>query len=93
MRSAAVLHQWLSQWDSNVYYASTGKQANATPVKDAFPSGSWETWQAPPYSFDTASALGDPGFVNAAAGDWRLRPGALATRVGFAPLNEFVLQC
>jgi hypothetical protein len=47
---------------------------------------SWEKWQA--QGKDKNSVFGDPGFVNPEKFDFRLKPGALAIRMGFKPIKQ-----
>ncbi len=47
-------------------------------------SDEWASWQAA--GFDTHSVLADPLFVDAEKGDYRLRPGSPAFKLGFRPI-------
>jgi parallel beta-helix repeat protein len=63
--------------DSNVYWRE------GQPVD--FAGASLADWQAK--GQDVHSVVADPQFVDAARGDFRLRPGSPAAQVGFQPLD------
>jgi hypothetical protein len=53
-------------------------------LREAVPMSEWEAWQA--LGLDQHSVIGDPLFVNPAAGDYRLKPGSPALALGFKPI-------
>jgi hypothetical protein len=65
-------------FDYNLYWNFGGN-----PVM--FHERTFEAWQAT--GQDTHSIVADPLFVNAAAGDYHLKPGSPAERVGFKPFD------
>jgi len=62
--------------DHNLYWSLKGQPLS-------FPAGDLGHWQR--LGHDRGSIVGDPGFRNVAAGDFRLRDGSLAARLGVAP--------
>jgi hypothetical protein len=65
--------------EKNVYWRTDGKAV-------VFPGGlSLEKWQAK--GFDKDSVVGDPGFVDLAKRDFRLKADALALKVGFEAID------
>ena len=64
----------------NLYWHASGKQ-------DIFPDGkTLAPWQAETGQ-DAGSLVADPLFENPAAGDFRLKPGSPAEKVGFKPIE------
>ncbi len=63
----------------NTYWNPNGIATNA------FNGGSWEAWRAG--GQDAASQIADPLFRNPANGDFRLRSGSPAVRLGFVPFD------
>ncbi|MEI6654103.1 MAG: right-handed parallel beta-helix repeat-containing protein [Verrucomicrobiota bacterium] len=63
---------------NNLYWNGAG-----LPVK--FRDKSWEQWQSS--GQDEGSLIGDPLFVDAANGDFRLKPNSPATLIGFKPFD------
>lgn len=55
------------------------------PAQDAFNFGDWATWRAEGH--DAHGMTADPGFVDAANGDWRLKPDSPALKAGFRPFD------
>jgi parallel beta-helix repeat protein len=70
----------------NIYWSPGRSLDSERPL---FLTHSWEAWQA--MGMDRGSVVDrDPGFVDAARGDWRLRSDALAHSIGFQPLGTFL---
>jgi parallel beta-helix repeat protein len=70
---------WLNnRWDSNVVYHF---DQPVTTVTDSQSARDWNSWRA--QGMDVNSVAADPLFVNAGAGDFRLRPESPALRLGF----------
>ncbi|MGN0853798.1 MAG: hypothetical protein ACI4Q3_10555 [Kiritimatiellia bacterium] len=66
--------------DGNVYWCAAGK------VKEtAFKGETWEAWRG--LGHDAHGAIADPLFVDPDTGDWRLRPGSPALKLGFRPFD------
>jgi hypothetical protein len=66
----------------NLYWHTTGKQ-EIFPGKKTLAQWQGETGQ------DAASLVADPLFVNAAAGNFRFKPGSPAAKVGFKPFDAY----
>jgi len=66
------------RFDFNLYW---------TPANVAlrFKEWTWDEWRA--MGQDAHSVIADPLFVNAAGGDFRLRPGSPAEKLGFEPID------
>lgn len=62
--------------DRNLWWDRKGKPAG--PRKDE----TWDQWRT--RGFDVHSVVADPGFRDADHGDFRLKPGSPAARIGFA---------
>ncbi len=71
---------WLGKqvMDNNLYWVTSGER----PV---FSGRTLAQWQAEGH--DQHSIVADPGFVDPAAGDFRLRPDSPALKVGFKPID------
>ena len=70
----------VSESDGNVLWNRDGK-LTITGLPDVGKAGSWEEWRARGY--DTHSVIADPMFVGARRGDYRLKSGSPALRLGF----------
>ena len=66
--------------DGNIYWCDGGQVA-----KTAFKGKDFAAWQAA--GNDRNGAIADPLFVDAAHGDWRLRPDSPALKAGFVPFD------
>ena len=66
-------------WDENLYWHTAGED------KLRFYRRSFAEWQA--IGLDGKSRIADPQFVDAAAYDFRLKPGSPALGLGFQPLD------
>ena len=64
--------------DHNLYWDLSGK-----PV--SFPGGALKDWQA--RGHDKHSLVADPLFANPKKGDFRLKPGSPAEKIGFKPFD------
>ncbi len=64
--------------DYNLYWEASGK-----PIP--FPGGTFADWQA--RGFDRHSLIADPMFIDAEKGDFRLKEGSPAAKVGFEPFD------
>src|SRR5690606_29854250 len=69
--------------DSNVYWSTTADVAEFGEMD--FAGRSLAEWQAEGH--DRWSVVADPGFVNAEAADFRLKPDSPALRLGFQPFD------
>ncbi len=85
--------EWFKQWDHNLYFSDLGRfRANirrwveGKAVCDVHDLGGWQE-----RGWDKHSRYADPLFEDAAAGDFRLRPGSPALEIGFKPfpLDQF----
>lgn len=65
--------------DSNLYWDAGGEPAGPRA------GTTWEDWRAQGY--DLSSVIADPGFRNAKKGDFRLKKGSPAERIGFVPFD------
>ena len=65
-------------WDHNCFWRTDGR-----PVE--FYGQSFEEWQAK--GLDVHSILADPGFIDAAHYDFRLKPGSPVLKLGFEPID------
>jgi hypothetical protein len=63
---------------SNLYWRAEGQPFD-------FAGKSWEAWRQAGH--DEGSLLADPGFVDAARRDFRLKPGSPAGQIGFQPFD------
>ena len=75
-----------NEWDANTIYLEEGLEPR---IKFSFyPDGTdlltWSEWQE--MGVDQTSILDDPLFVDAANGDYRLRPDSPALKLGFKPI-------
>ncbi|MEA1951603.1 MAG: hypothetical protein U9N87_09470, partial [Planctomycetota bacterium] len=70
----------VAQCDYNLYYSATGQALRIRGIGD----GSFAAWKR--LGFDEHSLLADPLFVDAAGGDYRLRPESPAFKLGFKPI-------
>ncbi len=66
------------QFDDNLYYCVGGRSFN-------FAGQSWDQWRA--RGLDLHSIIADPQFVNPSRGDFRLKPGSPALKIGFHPID------
>lgn len=64
--------------DRNLYWDASGKPA-------AFPAGTLKEWQA--RGHDAHSLVADPLFADPDKGDFRLKPGSPAGKIGFEPFD------
>ena len=74
-----VDHAWPRancELDSNLYWNLRGEQ----PKWDDLDLAAWQA-----KGQDAGSLVADPGFVDAAKGDFRLKPGSPAAKIGFKP--------
>jgi len=69
----------LGTWNENVYWHTGG------PDRLRFYRRSFAEWQA--LGLDRGSQIADPLFVDAAGGDFRLKPESPALKLGFRPLD------
>ena len=67
----------IAECDFNVYFPASGQPLKLVGV----PGESWEKWLE--MGFDANSVVGDPMFVDADSGDYRLRPESPALKLGF----------
>lgn len=68
----------LGTWDRNVYWGPVGEELR-------FHRRDLAAWQA--LGLDAHSVVADPGFVDVAARDFRLRPDSPALKLGFQPID------
>ena len=71
-----------AECDYNLYWLP-GADLKTLDRKNT-PAGTYAEWLAA--GFDAHSALADPGFVDAAKDDYRLKPGSPALALGFKPI-------
>ena len=64
---------------------------DSTELRAATLMDEWEAWQA--QGMDRHSLVADPRFVDAAAGDYRLRPESPAWALGFEPIPVEKIGC
>jgi parallel beta-helix repeat protein len=68
--------------ERNIYFhAGTGADSS----KMRFAGATWEQWRA--RGHDTNSVIADPLFIRPAEGDFRLKPGSPALKMGFRPID------
>jgi hypothetical protein len=67
-----------SRWDHNLYWRADGLSLE-------FYGESFEAWQAK--GVDRHSLVADPQFADPAHGDFRLKPGSPALKLGFRPID------
>lgn len=72
----------LGDVDDNVYW-QTGGLNLATTAQPITPAGSWPKWQAA--GLDAHSVIANPLLMAPAKGDYRLKPGSPALKLGFKP--------
>ena len=68
--------------DRNCYYDAS--EADLSTDEKAFDDKTLAEWKK---TRDAHSVVADPGFVNPAVGDFRLRSGKIAKRIGFKPFS------
>lgn len=74
-------------WDTRLGtpLAGAGRKSTETAVETRKEGLTWKRWVA--LGFDRRSIVADPRFVDAASGDFRLRPGSPALKLGFKPID------
>ena len=72
----------LAESDYNIYFNAGGSLLIDLP--DVPPEETFSKWLS--LGYDTHSVVADPGFVDAANGDYRLRPDSPAHELGFKPI-------
>ncbi len=70
-----------AECDYNLYSPVEGQE----PIVTGAPNDSYDRWRD--MGFDTHSIIADPCFVDAAGGDYRLRPESPAFKLGFQPID------
>ena len=75
--------------DLNLFYSVTAEELSAAPRQldevETEPRLSWAEWQA--LGSDRHSLVIDPGFIDIAARDFRLKPAAAAKEIGFVEID------
>ena len=75
-----------SQWKDTNFILRSNLYWNAGTNATTFAGLSFEEWQRS--GKDAGSLIADPGFANAARGDFRLTSGSPASRIGFKPFEQ-----
>jgi len=73
-------------WRNGDYHVNSNIYWTTAPSEPLFDNRDWNEWRATSGQ-DKDSRLADPGFVDAAARDFRLRPGSPAEQIGFRPVS------
>ncbi|HJN13679.1 MAG: right-handed parallel beta-helix repeat-containing protein [Pirellulaceae bacterium] len=73
--------QTIAQCDDNLYFLKTGQNMRVRGIE----GGTFGDWRN--LGFDKHSLIADPLFVDAAGGDYRLRPESPAFKLGFRPID------
>lgn len=79
----------ISQWDSNVVYTTKGEPKCSDWNNCGSGNFSWSQWKAP--GLDAHSSNSDPMFVDPSKGDYRVKDGSPALKLGFKnfPMDSF----